>query len=180
MFGVTAASIVTLIGLTYHYYRRPPADLDVPWPHLVASAVALASGVWFFGSLVVVPGTVLATGIAYISTFRRRAIYAIIPSLAVVIGPLVLQLAGVLPPSYELDGASFRILPAMVRFPPAATMTFLIANHAVVLTAALVYMWRLRMNYLEAEERLHLQTWQLSQLVPDDARAAITASVKPG
>ncbi|HUQ04227.1 MAG TPA: serine/threonine-protein kinase [Kofleriaceae bacterium] len=180
MFGVTAAAILTLIGLTYHYYRKPPADLDVPWPHLVSSTVALASGVWFFGSLVTVPAIALATGVAYTTTFRRRAIYCVPPFLAVVIGPLILQYAGVLPDSYAFEGGSLRIVPGMVDFPPAATMTFLVMIHIVTIGAALWYMWRLRAEYLDVERKLHLQAWQLAQLVPDDARAALAASTPGG
>jgi hypothetical protein len=172
MFGVMAAAILGAIGVTYHYYRRPPAGDAIPWPHLAATTFALLTGVVLFGPLVLTPAIVIVTGVGYIAAFGRRAAIYVGPALAVILGPLALQWAGVVPRSYELSGGALRVLPNMTYFPPVPTMVLLVATHVVIVVASLGYVWRLRCEHVDVERRLHVQAWQLAQLVPPDARPA--------
>ena len=175
MLAAMATAITAVCALSYHYYRHPPADLRIPLPHLLLSTLALASGTLLFGPLVLVPAVVLGTGVGYIASVDHRHALVTAAGVAVVVVPVLLQAAGVLPPSYEFVDGTIRILPRMADFPPAATLAFLLVTHAVILITCQVYIARLRRDYLSAEARLRLQAWQLGQIVPEDARAALLA-----
>lgn len=95
-------------------------------------------------------------------------------SVGVVLIPILLQIVGAVPPWYELEDGTVRILPWMAHFPPTATLVFLILTHLVVIVTALFYVWRLRANLADAERRLRVQSWQLGQIVPEDTRSLLT------
>jgi serine/threonine protein kinase len=173
MLGLMASAITGAFAVSYYYYRRPPSDVRVPLPHLVASTLALASGALLFGPLVLVPAIVLGTGVGYIASVDHRHWLVTTAGVVVIVVPTLLQALGVLPPSYDFEGGTIRILPHMASFPPAATLAFLLVTHVVILVTCQIYIARLRREYLEAQARLRLQAWQLGQIVPEDARALL-------
>ncbi|MBX3156735.1 MAG: serine/threonine protein kinase [Deltaproteobacteria bacterium] len=165
--------IVGVLLMTIYYHRRPPRDLDVPIPHLVTSLFALLSGEVLFGPLVLVPTIVVATGVGYLASFQRGRVPIIVGCLAVIFVPVALQLAGVIPASYEFADGRISIVPMMTELPALPTMILLVASHAITLTVALLFVARLRRSYVEAESALRLQAWHLGQLVPEEARPAV-------
>lgn len=58
----------------------------------------------------------------------------------------------------------------MTELPPAPTITLLLVTHAIVIVAGMYFARQLRRAYSAADRALRLQTWQLSQLVPEPAR----------
>ena len=170
MFGVAAAAISAVFFTAVYYYKRPPADLQLPFPHLAMSIVALLAGQLLFGPLILVPGIAVGTGIAYLASFDRRAGWVVGGMLAVVVVPAALQFAGVIPPSYELVDGKLVVLPMMTELPPAATITLLLVTHAIVIVAGMYFAWQLRRAYSAAAKAQRLQSWQLSQLLPEQAR----------
>src|SRR5262249_52183288 len=153
---------------SYYYYRRPPRDGRLPLPLLLASAIALTSGFVILGPLILMPAIAIATGVAYMSIVGTRYVTIMIVMTAVILGPLGLELAGVLPPGYEFAGGELLILPSMTALRPVSTMAFLIVTRLVVIVTAHVFVGRLRRDYREAERRLRVQAWQLAQLIPSD------------
>ncbi len=166
MAAVMAASIIVLTWLTYHYSRHPPRDLRPPLLHVAASTVAMFTGVWAFGSFVLLPMIVLVNGVGYVSTFPRHLRLFIVQALVVMFVPLGLQLAGVLDPSYVIDDGTLRVLPQLLDFPSTATWIFLIVTHGVIIAACLAYVTRLRRALEDAQRELQVQAWYLAQLVP--------------
>ena len=164
MLGTMAAAILAVLGATAWYHRHPPRDLRLPWIHLGLSVIALATGVFVAGPLVLLPAITIATGMAYISAFETRLRVTMTAMLAVVLAPFALQLAGVVPGAYELAGDAIVIRPGMMHFPAVPTIVFLAVTHTVVLVAALLFAWRLRQAAASAERRLRLQAWKLAQL----------------
>jgi len=60
----------------------------------------------------------------------------------------------------------------MLWLPPMQTNAFLlIASLALIITGSTI-LARFRNTLTNVEERLHTQTWQLRQLVPEEARKA--------
>src|SRR3970282_235392 len=101
-----------------------------------------------------------------------------IGSLAFVV-PLGLELAGVLPRSFELVDGTMRILPRMTWVPPGATLTYLVVATLATIVVASVYAARFHEKLGEIEKRLHLHAWQLRQLVPDEASEAVRPAAPP-
>jgi serine/threonine protein kinase len=164
MLGIMAAAISSVVVATAWYHQHPPAGLKLPWPHLVLSLVALSTGVFVAGPLVLLPTVAVATGVGYISAFERRITVTIVSMVLVVMVPFALQLAGVLPNTYEFSRDAIIVHPGMTHLPRAATITFLAVTHTVVLVAALLFAWRLREAAVLADRKLRLQAWQLAQL----------------
>ena len=54
----------------------------------------------------------------------------------------------------------------MLDFPAVPTHAFLVAASLALVGVAAVLITRFRDHLTEAEQRLHLQAWQLEQLVP--------------
>jgi len=90
-----------------------------------------------------------------------------VPLVAVIFVPLALQLAGVLPPSYDFADGTLRILPGMTDLPRTPTLILLIVAHLIVVAGSIVFVWRLRCTHRDVERRLALHAWQLAQLVPE-------------
>jgi eukaryotic-like serine/threonine-protein kinase len=172
----TVVATLAVIALTYDHYRRPPARLALPWSHVVVSTIAFAAGMSLFGPLVLLPSLVIITGVAYVATFDRTAIACVVPFVAVIFVPLGLQLAGVLPPSYDFADGTLRILPGMTDLPPTPTLLLLVVSHLIVVAGSIFFVWRLRITHRELERRLALQAWQLSQLVPSPLPATAAAA----
>jgi serine/threonine-protein kinase len=164
MLGTMAAAILTLLGATAWYHRHPPRGLRLPWTHLGLSVIALATGVFVAGPLVLLPAITIATGMAYISAFESRLRITMIAMLAVVLVPFALQLAGIVPGAYDFAGDAIVVRPGMMHFPAVPTIVFLAVTHTVVLVAALLFAWRLRQAAASAERKLRLQAWKLAQL----------------
>jgi len=102
---------------------------------------------------------------------KGRASLVMMHCLAVAV-PALLQWAGVVRPSYVFRDGAMTILPNMLWLPPMQTNAFLlIASIALIVTGSAI-LGRFRNTLTTAEERLHMQTWQLRQLVPEEARKA--------
>jgi hypothetical protein len=132
---------------------------------------ALVCGIVLLGPFVLVPAIAIITGVGYMATFGDRARAVIGCMLAVVLVPALLQAVGAVPPSYAFEDGAIVILPRVTALPATATQVLLLLTHAVIIGGSLVFVWRLRRNHLEAERRLRVQAWTLSQLVPDEAPA---------
>ena len=98
-----------------------------------------------------------------------RALVITIGVLAVLV-PLMLEFVGLLPPSYEFKDGALTILPRMHNFPPTATIAFLCYIGLGHIISISVLMGRLHEDRIAATEALHKHTWQLRQMVSDDAR----------
>jgi len=172
LLAVTGVATVAVTALTYRLSRRPPARLALPWPHVVVSTIALGAGMSLFGPLVLLPSLVIITGVAYVASFDRGALACIVPLVAVIFVPLALQVAGVLPPSYDFVDGTLRIVPGLTELPPVPTLLLLVVAHLIVVAGSILFVWRLRATHRDLERRLALHAWQLAQLVPEPAPVA--------
>ncbi len=125
-----------------------------------------------FGPLFLVPTLVAAQVLVHaihISKQTTRTIVIAICSLAVLL-PLCLEIAGILPPSYEFRNGAMVILPRMHNFTPAGSLAFLALfglGHIVAMSVVIGYY---RDTLQEAENKLRMTTWQFEQLIPDNGR----------
>jgi hypothetical protein len=100
-----------------------------------------------------------------------RGLPVVANCLAIAI-PATLQWLGAMPASYLFGAEGVMIVPGMLSFPPLPTHVFMLtANVAVIVTASLM-MGRFRDTLHDVEEKLHVQAWQLRQLVPEEVRPA--------
>jgi len=135
-------------------------------PLLAISSVAVATMSALFGPFVLVP-TIAATNAMYfaMSVQPRYRPWTIIASVSAILVPFLLQLAGVFP-RYELDGSTFTISANGCHFPPAATLSMLLATSIGMAITPVVLVGRMRDRLTRAEERLFVQAWQLRETLP--------------
>jgi serine/threonine protein kinase len=136
---------------------------------LAASAIGTVAGPLIFVQTIVIGnlgGFVLQAG-------HRRRVLAIVLGCLAFAAPIGAQLAGLLPPSYAARGSALAILPHLTALPPYATLVIAVAHVAVIFSTC-IFFRRFRDSLQLAEESVHVNTWQLRQLVPLEARAAVS------
>ena len=96
-------------------------------------------------------------------------------SLLTIALPALLAWTGVIPEPYELGADRIVIHAGMLHFPPLATELFLLVSSLSVVVTACLMTARVHDALAQAQQRLHIQAWQLRQMLPRAARAAAVA-----
>ncbi len=142
-------------------------------------AVAMGFASLLMGWAVILPGMAATHVLGYLLYGEReRWRHAVALGALSIILPFALQIAGVMPASYEFTDGKLMVLPRITNFPPAGTLAFLLLASVGLIVAPAIIASRVRASLARAEERLFMQSWMLKHLVPDQARSA--ASVRPG
>jgi serine/threonine-protein kinase len=168
-FGFLALCIaLSALTMGWYLWRRREDEDRLPMLALVVATLTAAASSVMLGPLVLVP--LLAFGnnaglLGYTSKSRRTIIAAGIAVMAV---PLALQLAGILPPSYRLEGGELIIQPLMMNFPPTATLTFLFVSQVAIVVTGALFLDRMQRDYVAAVEAVHVQKWQVQAVLPGD------------
>jgi len=135
----------------------------------MTAAAVLAVGE---GPLIMVPILVVVNTMGFLLQIgpKRRWLVLSCGCLALVV-PLALQGLGVVPPFYASEDGGVAILPWLVDLPRIAQMTYAF-QHILLLAGAGLLFTRFRNTLSAAAEGVHLNGWQLRQLVPVEARDA--------
>jgi serine/threonine-protein kinase len=168
--AVTSVAWVGAAVLAIRAWRRPSDAGEPDAPMTLACLVAFALSSMIFGPYLIVPAlAVLGATLLQAAPSRAHRVWTLAVCCLVVALPVVLQLAGVLPASYAFDGGAMTIVPIMVSFPPALTHVVLLASSLLLIVVGSVMHARFRDMLTHIEQHLHVQAWQLRQLVPERA-----------
>jgi eukaryotic-like serine/threonine-protein kinase len=153
-------------------WRRP----HIRGLHPVAftlSTVALGTLSRVCGPFLLLPALLVANSVAFAvaSVDMRRRFVLTVAVLGFVV-PVALELCGVVRASYAFHGGSMNILPLNTSLPEIPTLVLLSVMTLSTIVCAVVFVDRVRRALDRAEQRLHLQAWQLRQLVPEAAKGA--------
>jgi hypothetical protein len=121
-----------------------------------------------FSPVLVIPALAVGSIAGFLTQpSSYRPVPVIVTHVACVLLPIVLELTGIVPRTLSFAADGLHIQLWAVALSPAGTVTVLIAVAIGQLlgTAALVI--QLRRAKTAAERALHVQLWQLRQLVPD-------------
>jgi serine/threonine-protein kinase len=152
------------VGLCGWIHRRP-SERKVLWLVVLANAgyAALAP---LFGSLFLSAAVVAVHTTCFALHFERRNRWAAMATgLLAIAVPLALELTGVLPSSLRFTDGMIGIAPTMVEFRPLPTLVFLTVLNLMNVVNGTIATGRMKDTLLEVQERLHLQSWHLRQLV---------------
>jgi hypothetical protein len=170
-----AASAAWLVaaGHAFRAYRNPSRDGRPDWPMVFGGVAGVTMTSTLFGPYVFVP-TLAAIGatLLHMAPSRAHRVPAVLLNCAAIAAPAALQLAGVLPQTYVFDHDAITVVPFMLSFPPVPTHVFLLVASVSLVVIASVILARFRNMMTRIEERLHVQAWQLRQLVPENVRPA--------
>jgi hypothetical protein len=140
---------------------------------LIAHGVLLATIGVLLGPLVISPLLVFGTFamFATLSAVRLpRTVYAL--HLATFMVPLALEWLGVTPASYHFDGNALVLAPWAVDMAPGAILFLIVTMVIMQLTTNAIVLESQRKLQDRAQEQLHIQKWQLAQLVPSSGSSS--------
>jgi serine/threonine-protein kinase len=176
--GALIATCLLLAGWAYFYGRTAtPKGWHLTFA-LLANTLALALLSRMFGPYVIVPG--LACGSAVMFSIHQRDrmwVPLVLASCAAgVLLPLAGEWLGVLQSSYAFEGGAMIVLPNLIELPETAVHALLTLATVGIIAMPTLLISLLRRELLRVRRDLHVQRWQLGQLVPERARAAATSS----
>ena len=175
-FGLLAAAIASAALCSYLIARKPPADGGVPLSHVLIASTTVVISAALVGPFIIVPMLAFANTTAYIATSgrKRRGVVILAGCLAVLL-PWLLPVLGWLPETFLVHDGLIVIAPWMVDFPAVATTVFLLVSNIVMILTGALYVGKLKDDFDHAERALHVQAWQLRQIVPEDARSSVAS-----
>ncbi len=178
---LTAMLVLIALGIVASYLGSRARRTDL-WAtgSLVISTVTLVILSRLLGPLVLIPGLAGANALAFTqhASGLRRIAYVSIAAMAVVV-PMLLEVVGVWPASYEFTEAGMLIVPHLASLPAISTLLLLALASITTIVLPALLMRDARDSVEESREQLAVQAWQLRQLVPDrDVRVsgAITSA----
>jgi serine/threonine protein kinase len=171
--GVASLAWTVAAVEAHRVARNPPRDGTKPIGMVVLGVLAVATTATVCGPYVLVP-TLAAIGsmLLHMAPDRRGRVAVVLLNCLAIAVPAALQWAGALPASYVLADDTITIAPFLVHFPRVPTHVFLLASNLLLVITGSAMIARIRNTLTNIEERLHTHTWQLRQLVPDQARPA--------
>ena len=138
---------------------------------IAAIAVLLISVSRLVSPVLVAP--VIGPGYAMLLSMHHRdvAVYlALAATILAVSIPLLLELGGLVSPTFDLAGGALVILPQSIELPPLATPIVLWVVFIGAFVGPTAIIKRFKNELLAAERRARMQAWQLEQLVPNETR----------
>ncbi len=136
-------------------------------------SASIASIATIMGPLVLTPGVAIVFSITTVMTVKRKFHpLVILLGVSAIVVPLMLEWAGVLPPSYRFENGTITIVPRVVAFPKMPAMALFLIGQLFALTGGSLTASFVNRQLAQARERLYLQTWELRALAPEQVTEA--------
>ena len=165
------ALVVAVSALANIAWRRGLLSRSIRMTLLLGSTLlfTLMSGV--FGPFLVVPAvaamnTVLFSALAPKSERSLIIAVGLVPFLL----PLMLELCGLVPASFEFAEGAITLMPRVLSFTPGSTFVFLAITSVFSVVLPTLLSGRLRDALQAAERRTLVQKWQFQQMTPAGRR----------
>jgi eukaryotic-like serine/threonine-protein kinase len=173
---LTTGSWMLAAAVSYFAARQARAHAKANLPMLLVGAFAIASTTVLFGPYFFLPGFAVIYGMMFVLVppDRSRRGLAILLSLLTILVPALLAMAKLIPQPYEIGGDRIVIHANMLHFGAVPTQLFLLLSSVSVVLTACLMTARVHDALAQAQERLHVQAWQLRQMLPREARVAAT------
>ncbi len=153
--------------------RRRPARRSIMCAALVAILLATAALSRLLGPLILVP-TILTAWTIVMQTnpdrFMRR--FSLVAGLILLVAPLALELAGIVPSSHTFEDGKLITLPQMTELPRLGTFAFVALANVGIALAPAIFVARLRAELSRAQERELVSAWQFRRLPEELMRAS--------
>jgi hypothetical protein len=132
------------------------------------------------GTYLMFPGFLTATVAGFtLSAKREHLIQPMIGGLITLAAGMIAEWAGLFAPITRFVGGTVIIESPAVHLPQLQTTLFLAVTFVGMVGWPAYMILRMRKQLDRAEERLVLQSWQLRQLVPDEAHGALATPAPP-
>ena len=165
---LVAAPVCVAAALSAMAMRRRAIGRLIQCATIGGIMLAAAGTSRLLGPLILMP-TILAVWAIVMQTSPDRLVrrFSLVAGLLLLLAPLGLELAGVLPSSYVFEGGKLIILPQMLELPPIGTFAFVSFANVVSVVVPSVFVSRLRSELTRAQERELLHAWQFRRLATE-------------
>ncbi len=161
------------VALSLAAVRQRPIGRPIQCAALLAIMLAGAGVSRILGPLIVMP-TIFTAWMIVMQTspdgFMRR--FSLVAGALMMLAPLGLELAGVVPSSYAFEDGRLIALPQMTELPQLATFAFAALANVGAGLAPAIFVARLRSELTGAQKRELLRAWQLRRLPEELMRAS--------
>jgi len=166
---LVAIAALTLVNAGILYYMSRPGVAFVAWPIVVLnSSVIVVIGRLFSPFLLGIPlATAMIVGVVAGANLSRRGAVAVAVTLwLAVVGPWLAERAGLLATTIDVGDGTMR-LHSPIFTSEVGSYVILAVCTAVIIVAMTLMTGRMRQTERTARQHLHVQAWQLRQLVAD-------------
>ena len=166
--AITLLGTVALAGVLSFFARRRPHRSATPPPLFLPGVFVVIGATGLFGPLLAAPFFGTLNIIAWsLHAAGRWRLLGIAATLAAWLVPAVLELTGVMDPSYSVVNGDLVVHSRISIFHPGVTELMLLVVSVGVMISAAVMAGRFRDLRYEAELQRGWTAWQLRHLVPD-------------
>jgi len=158
--------ILATIAVMWWQMRRAVPVGRLFYAGLAMHCALLAAAGVLFGPLLVLPLLAVGSTTAFSLTPTQRSPVAIVACHALgVAAPLALELAGVLPRTFTIDGAGLHVHPWAISAGGGTLIAIVAMMLAAQLIATVIMIGHQHRAHDEAQEAVHVQSWHLHQLL---------------
>ena len=134
---------------------------------MIVNALVIAMMSQFTSPFVLLPAVVAGSAVSFttLPQFLHRPVLVVGTFMMAFVGPIVLEVAGVLPRSWELNDGWLAVRPPAVSFEGVSAFVFLIAGSIAALVVLSQFVRSLAITQRTARRQLVIQGWHLGQLI---------------
>ena len=173
MFAGIVAGLFGYIAMQVGYHlwvartRRSPSLVA-----FVANVVLALVLSRMFAPILVVPSIIVAfsTLATRQSELIDRPWLLVTVAMSAFVLPLVLEMLGVLAPTWTVTGGALVIRGAATVLSGTRALVYLVTVHVMLILVSTMFAWRLARQRRDAQQRFEIQAWQLRQLLPSSDR----------
>jgi serine/threonine-protein kinase len=162
LLAVLAATMIYAWLVAFRGRILPISGFAVLNAMLIGVVARAFSPIAFTPTLAAITALVLALNPMWRRLPRLTIFAAMLGAVAV---PWLLELVGVAAPTMAIDDGGLRVFPAGLVGGRALTVAAVVGSVAVTLAVAVIVAYRIQRSETETRRKLHLQAWQLRQLV---------------
>jgi serine/threonine-protein kinase len=183
--GVTRPSIIwaqagvlaVMTGVSYAVMRSKEIK---PWMIFVGMMFNVAFVLVLtriFSLFIVAPGFMAVNTVAFLfhKNLQKPLITVFMGCLGLIL-PFIFELTGVFEPTLLFEDGRLIVLSHAIELPRLPTLVTLELTSLALVIGAAVFMHRMWRAQYEIERQVHLQVWQLRQLVPDRAHRRVATA----
>jgi hypothetical protein len=164
--GIASWALVVLV--VAHAVSRRPARPKEMWAIAIGNVLLGALLSRLFGPLIIAPvvSCIMAVSLTSYPQLMAHA-RIIIPMLVIAwLGPVLLELAGVLAPTWEVVDGAVVSTSHVVELSSGATSALLVFGNCMAIIVIGVFANALARSRREAQRSVEIQAWHLRQLLP--------------
>jgi serine/threonine protein kinase len=181
LYAVVSAFFACSAFFGFQESRNPPIGGRPRLLSMILVGLPLASLATVWSPLVLVPplAIIFAAGMIIVGRSSSWPAREAAGACAIVVVPVALSLAGLIPPFLAFERGRLLILPMMVALP--STLTVMVSTVSFVLIVSSVFWWsvHLRTALSKAESTVQLYAWHLRQLLTREPGLARVVSIRP-